>query len=213
MNVQSKLRKDLVFRFAERTGNALFCRYRSAGLTHLEAEQNNFRGVLSWSLAGDPEPGLRLIAALGICWRIRSYLIEGFNWAQRLLEKGINVAPEVRANALSSTSRLLACQLGNYAAAERMSLEALDIARKSGDKHCIADALYARGTALMESQVGEARICFDEALALFRVLEEQWCIAQTMNVIGEVSRLEGDDELAEQHYWQALSLFRQIGNP
>src|SRR5260221_13595028 len=68
--------------FAERAGTALYSRYRSHGLTDLEAEQNNFRAALSWSLAGDPEPGLRLIAALGACWRIRSYLVEGFNWAQ-----------------------------------------------------------------------------------------------------------------------------------
>jgi predicted ATPase len=197
--------------FAERTGNARYSRYRSDGLTRLEAEQNNFRAVLSWSLAGDPEPGLRLIAALGVCWRIRSYLIEGFHWAQRLLEVGTNVGPEVRANALSSASRLLACHLGNYADAERMSLEALDLARQSGDKRSIADALDARGTALMESHVAEARVCFDEALALFRAFDDQWRIAETLNSIGEVFRLEGDDELAEQHYQQALSLFRQIG--
>jgi hypothetical protein len=48
----------------------------------------------------DPEPELRLIAALGACWRIRSYLVEGYTWAQRLLDAGKHVAPEVRAYAL-----------------------------------------------------------------------------------------------------------------
>ncbi len=197
--------------FAERTGTPLYRRYRSTVLTRLEAEQNNFRAALSWSLAGDPEPGLRLIAVLGVCWRIRSYLIEGFHWAERLLEVGTNVAPELRANALSSASSLLACQLGNYAEAERMSLEALGLARQSGDKRSIASALDARGTALMESHAADARLCFDEALALFGALDDQWRIAETLNRLGEVIRLEGDDELAEQHYQQALSRFRQIG--
>jgi predicted ATPase/DNA-binding CsgD family transcriptional regulator len=198
--------------FAEQTGNTTYRRYRSAVLTRLEAEQNNFRAALSWSLAGDPEPGLRLIAALGVCWRIRSYLIEGFHWAERLLEVGTNVAPEVRANALSSASSLLACQLGNYAEAERMSLEALDLARRSGDQRSIASALDARGTALMESQAADARPFFDEALALFGALGDQWRVAQTLNSIGEVFRLEGDDHQAEQYYQQALSRFRQIGS-
>jgi predicted ATPase/DNA-binding CsgD family transcriptional regulator len=199
--------------FAERAGNALYSRYRSAGLTHLEAEQNNFRSALSWSLAGDPEPGLRLIAALGTCWRIRSYLVEGFDWAQRLLDKGINVAPEVRANALSSASRLLACYLGKYADALRMSREALDLARKSGDRRSTADALYARGAALLETHVAEARSLFDEALALFQAFDDQWGVAHIMNVKGEVARLEGDNEAAEQLYQQALTHFRQFGNP
>lgn len=198
--------------FAEQTGNTTYRRYRSSVLTRLEAEQNNFRAALSWSLAGDPEPGLRLIAALGVCWRIRSYLIEGFHWAERLLEVGTNVAPEVRANALSSASSLLACQLGNYAEAERMSLEALDLARRSGDQRSIASALDARGTALMESQATDARPFFDEALALFGALDDQWRVAQTLNSIGEVFRLEGDDQQAEQYYQQALSRFRQIGS-
>jgi non-specific serine/threonine protein kinase len=199
--------------FAERAGTTLISRYRSAGLSQLEAEQNNFRAALGWSLAGDPEPGLRLIAALGVCWRVRSYLVEGFNWAVRLLERGIHVAPKVRANALSCTSRLLACQLGNFADAERMSREALDLAQKSGDRHSIADALFARGTALEESRVAEARVFFDDALALFRALEDPLGVAQTLNSKGEVTRLEGDYGAAEQLYQQALAVFRQLGSP
>ena len=199
--------------FAERTGSSLYTRYRSLGLTQLEAEQNNFRAVLTWSLAGDPEPGLRLIAALGVCWRVRSYLVEGFNWAQRLLEKGIHVAPEVRANALSSTSRLLACSLGRFDDADRMSLEALNLARMSGERHSIANALYARGMALTESHFAEAKACSDEALTLFRSLDDQWAVAQVLNVKGELTRLEGNYEAAEQLYQQALTLFRRFGNP
>lgn len=74
-------------RFAEDMGSGLLSRYRADWLTRQEQEQNNFRTILGWSLVGDPEPGLRLIAALGVCWRVRSYLVEGFNWSQRLLEK------------------------------------------------------------------------------------------------------------------------------
>ncbi len=203
---------DYFTHFAERSGKALYSRYQSRGLTNLETEQNNFRAVLSWSLAGNPEPGLRLIAALGACWRIRSYLVEGFNWARHLLAVKTNVAPEVRANALSSTSRLLACYIGNYADAERMSREALELARQSSDQRSIAEALYARGTTLMETRSAEARVYFNEALTLFQALEDQWSIAQTLNVIGEVERLEGNYEAAEALYRQALALFQQFGN-
>jgi tetratricopeptide (TPR) repeat protein len=124
-----------------------------------------------------------------------------------LLEKGTDVAPEVRANALSSASVLLACYLGNYTDAEHMSREALGLARKSGDKLSIADALYALGAAMMESHIAQARPYFDEALVLFQGLDDSWGIAKTLNVIGEVTRLEGDDESAQQLYQQAMGHF------
>jgi non-specific serine/threonine protein kinase len=199
--------------FAEQTGHALYSRYRAAWFTHLETEQNNFRAVLGWSLAGDPEPGLRLIAALGVCWRIRSYLVEGFNWAVQLLAKPVTVPLSVRADALSSTSRLLACYIGNTADADHMSREALELAHSSGNTRSLAWALHARGAHLMGSDVVAARACFLEALPLFQALGDQLHIGQLLNNLGEVSRIEGDVVSAERWYLQAHFLLKQIGNP
>ena len=198
---------DYFTRFAEHVGFGLSSMYRAAWLTRQELEQNNFRAILAWSLEGDAEPGLRLIAALGVCWRVRSYFIEGFKWSQRLLEKAANAAPALRAKALSSAGCLLACYLGNYVQADRMSYEALDLARVSGDQETIARALFARATALIEIDPQEAHPIIDEALALFQVLDDQWELARTINLKGELSRIFGDYATAEQLYWQALASF------
>jgi predicted ATPase/DNA-binding CsgD family transcriptional regulator len=182
-------------------------------LTTLENEQNNFRAVMGWSLAGDPEPGLRLIGALGTCWRIRSYLVEGYGWAQRLLGKDAPVNPIVRAHALSSASRLLATYLGNHAEAEQMSHESLELAQATGDAQAMAAALYARGVALLRNDLAAARHALHEAFRRFQDLGDHWHITQVLNVLGEVARLSGDDEEAERYYLQAHFLLRQIGNP
>ena len=200
-------------RFAEDVGIGLRSMYRAAWLTRQEMEQNNFRAILSWSLAGDPEPGLRLIAALGVCWRVRSYLIEGFNWSQRLLEKSEHAAPELRSKALSSAGSLLACYLGNYAEADRMSREALALARISKDKQAIAKALYARATALIDMNPQEAHPALDEALELFHELDDRWELARGLNFKGEAARVEGDYRSAERYYQEALTSFRTLGNP
>ena len=55
-------------------------------LDRMEAELDNLRIVLEWSLAGDMEDGLRLAAALMWFWHIRGYAPEGAEWLERLLE-------------------------------------------------------------------------------------------------------------------------------
>jgi non-specific serine/threonine protein kinase len=199
--------------YAERAGVGLYSMYRSDWLTRMEMEQNNFRAVLGWSLASDPEAGLRLIAALGVCWRVRSYLVEGYNWSRRLLEKADKVSPALRARALSSTGCLLACFLGRYEEADRMSREALELARVSQDQSIIASALYARGAALIATNPAEAHSVTDEALRLFRELGDRWGYARTLNLKGELARIGGDYQAAGQFYDQALALFRELGNP
>lgn len=108
---------------------------------------------------------------------------------------------------------MLAYYVGNHADAERMSREALDLARQSGDKATLASALYARGAANMDSDLRETWTCFQEALTLFQQLGDPWGVARTINSIGEATRLEGDYESANQLYQQALTRFREIGNP
>src|SRR5207247_1068792 len=105
---------------------------------------------------------------LGMCWRIRGHLAEGYQWAQRLLEKGKDVTPIVRSKALSTTSCLLACILGNYEEAERMSMEALALVRESDDSYACAWAHFAVGTARETFDQHEARTNLQEALKLFR---------------------------------------------
>ncbi len=200
-------------KFARRIFYYLYDKNLGGWLNLLECEHDNFRAVLKWSFDGDPEPGLQLIHVLGMCWRIRGHLVEGYEWAQKLLEKGKDAAPVVRSKALSSTSCLLACQLGNYTEAEHMGVEALALARESGDSHALASAWFALGNAGMAHDLPAATKNLEAALELFREVDDQWGSARALNCLGEITRVQENYGKAAAFYQESLKLFRQIGNP
>lgn len=204
---------DYFVHFVEHTGKSLDTVGRSRGLSRLELEQNNIRAVLRWSIATNPEPGLRLIAAVGLCWRIRSYMVEGFHWSQLLLDKAEGLSPALRARVLSNTGTLLACHLGDHAEANRMSEEALQLALQVDDPFTLAGAWFARGLALIETDLSAADEAIDHALQLFRDLQEAWELARTVNLKGEILRAQGNFSDAQTYYEEALILFRDMGNP
>lgn len=204
---------DYFVHFVEHTGKSLDIVGRSRGLSRLELEQNNIRAVLRWSIATNPEPGLRLIAAVGLCWRIRSYMVEGFHWSQLLLDKAEGLSPALRARVLSNTGTLLACHLGDHAEANRMSEEALQLALQVDDPLTLAGAWFARGLALIETDLLAADEAIDHALQLFRDLQEAWELARTVNLKGEILRAQGNFSDAQTYYDEALILFRDMGNP
>jgi predicted ATPase/DNA-binding CsgD family transcriptional regulator len=198
--------------FIEQAGKALDTINRANGISRLEIEQNNIRAVLAWSLAGDPEPGLQLVAAVGLCWRIRSYMVEGLYWAQQLLDKSPKAEPSLRSRALSSTGTLLACQLGSFAEADLMSQEALELAQRSGDRRTLADAWFARGAVLIEIKPSAAPQVIDNAIRLFRELDNRWELGRALNLKGELLRLGSDYEAASLLYKEALAIFRELDN-
>ena len=64
-----------------------------------QVEQENLRAALAWSLAEEPEVGLRLAISLDCFWKWRSRLGEGCDWVQRLLAACPTLAGELRAAA------------------------------------------------------------------------------------------------------------------
>jgi predicted ATPase/DNA-binding CsgD family transcriptional regulator len=190
-------------------------------LNAMEIEHDNFRAVLSWSLDGDPEPGLRLMYELSNCWRIRGYLVEGIQWAQRLLEKSQGASPLLRAKALFSTVMLGfdAAMLGLYVShdwvqAIEMSREAVALAERTGDNPTTAWSLFALGISLAESEkYHEARAVLNQALALFTEVNDTWGLARALNWIGLLFAWEGDYQPAMKLFEQSLELRRQLGNP
>jgi hypothetical protein len=53
----------------------------------LEAEHNNLRAVFKWAMENDIEVALRLAWALRLYWSMRGLLIEGREWANKILDQ------------------------------------------------------------------------------------------------------------------------------
>ena len=80
---------------AERAAPALAGPGQRGWLERLEAEHDNLRAALGWSIAADDESAaaLRLAGALGRFWEVRGHLTEGRRWLERALAVGAAAPP------------------------------------------------------------------------------------------------------------------------
>ncbi len=86
----------------------------------LEAEHDNFRAALGWSISGgEAETALRLGAALWRFWARRGHLHEGRGWLERGLAQAGEGCSRSRARALVRLGNL-ALDLGDYPRARSM---------------------------------------------------------------------------------------------
>jgi hypothetical protein len=93
---------------------------------------------------------------------------------------------------------------------QRLIERALDCSRKLGDALQTAWALTFLSYTMMH-EPGAALPLAEEALAAFRRLNHLPGIAQTLNIIGEIARVNGDDTGAQQVYVECLAVCRQTG--
>src|SRR5690349_12035080 len=86
----------------------------------------------------------------------------------------------------------------------------LTIARDLGDREQMAWALAFLGyTTLGEPRT--ALLLVEESFVLFRELNHQPGMAQVLNIMGEIVRFSGDDELAKRIYEECLGISKQTG--
>jgi predicted ATPase/serine/threonine protein kinase len=177
-------------------------------------DHDNFRAALEWlTETGEAEWGLRLGAALFHFWESREYLAEGRDRLGKLLSMPAAAAPtKVRARALFSAG-VLASEQGDYAVADVLMNESLDIARQLGDKPVTAVCLNALAvTARDRGDAATAHPLFEESLALWRELEDQKAVARSLSNLANVVELEGDYHRARALYAECLSIFEGLGD-
>ncbi len=150
-------------------------------LERFTLEHDNFRAALEWlTETGDAEWGLRLGAALFRFWETREYLAEGRDRLGKLLKLPGAAAPtKARARALFAAG-VLAGEQGDYASADALIRESLDIARQLGDKQGVAVSLNALAVnARDRGDVADARSrCSKKAWLLWRELGDQKAVAR-----------------------------------
>ena len=147
-----------------------------AWLGRLEADHDNFRAALTWSLAdaSRAESGLRVAGALGRFWNIRGHYSEGSRWLRQTLAAcGTTAPPAVRAYALLRAGSL-AHWAGDTEGAEELLREGLELYQALGDEVGMARALSTlglvavsqsdpmRAIALAEQSVSRARAAGDD---------------------------------------------------
>jgi predicted ATPase len=188
-----------------------------AYLERLEAEHDNFRAALAWSLENEPETALRLAGALARFWEMRSYFSEGSRW----LEAALGQSDRVDAAATDSATRAkllseagtFAWHQGNYDRAIVLHGQALELYRELGDDSGVAFALICLGTQHLEnSDYERAAPFYEEALAISRRIGDKSHIAMAIRSLAEVERQRGGYERAKELGLECLSLYQEMSD-
>lgn len=186
-------------------------------LPRLDAETDNFRAALGWSLRhGDSTIGLRLAGLLGRYWGIRSREAEGLEGIEEALRVAGNEAPiRDRARALRECARLdlsggMAYRQGSMEQGRTRAAGALALSRQAGDPAGVADALLLLdGFEVAESQPQRRRRALaEEALLLARQAGEDRFVAFAL--MDRSLALSPEDGVAEIE--AAAEAYRGLGS-
>jgi predicted ATPase/DNA-binding SARP family transcriptional activator len=184
-------------------------------LVRLEAEHDNFRAALRWSIEhAEVEMGLRIAGALWRFWEVRGYLNEGRKWMETLLEleAGREAAPLVRAKAFSRAGAIARDQ-GDYSRGIALLEEGLALYRQQGDKWGAASALNGLGDAAhQQGDYAQATLYWEESLKLFVEIGDKRATAYLLHNLGNLAKDQSDYQRATTLHRKALPLFEELGD-
>jgi predicted ATPase len=183
-------------------------------LERFSFEHDNFRAGLGWLTEnGDAEWGLRLGAALFRFWEAREHLSEGRDCLGKLLRLASAAAPTKGRERALFAAGVLAVEQGDYASADALIRESLEIARQFHDQQGAAVSLNALAViARGRGDVAAARSLLEESMVLWRELGDQKAVARSLSNLANIAKLQGDNARARSLYAECLSLFRELGD-
>jgi tetratricopeptide (TPR) repeat protein len=183
-------------------------------LDRLEAENDNLRAAIGWSLeAGDAPTAARFGWALSMYWVMRTRQDEGRLLMGQTLSQDDGLPSEIRAKALWA---LAACMYGSGDDERLMAVaeEGATLFRRAGDRLGEAYMLTMSGLAVMGpgGDLDRATRCLKEALELSREQGDAWGSAHMLIHLASVLFRRGDHPLAAGYAEEALALTRQTGD-
>jgi predicted ATPase/class 3 adenylate cyclase len=194
-----------------------------AALDQLEAEHDNLRAALAWSLqtpAAGPSPGdreraatgLRLAQALAWFWYRYGYATEGRRWLQR----AIDLAAEDGGAPLAQLAHWLGVLLqlqGEPHASLRLLERSLAIWRDLGDRDQQARELNSLGiTHRHLGDVDAARSLLEQSAAISREVGSAMRLAAALTNLGQLESDAGNFDRATQVLREALAIDREQGD-
>ena len=184
---------------------------QAAWLDRLEAELDNLRAALAWTIEHDPAANLRLASALWRFWWMRGHLREGRGWLEAALARDGGSTAE-RAKAFHAAGDL-AQEQGDYDQASPLLEAGLTAARQAGASAVAAQCLNALGfVARNQGAYARAMALHGEALAIERALGDRRAVACTLGNLGSIAQNRRENAQAEALFAEALATFHEIGD-
>jgi predicted ATPase/DNA-binding SARP family transcriptional activator len=179
----------------------------------LEAEHDNLRAAAGHlASSGQGELRLRLVVPLSRYWYVRGHLAEARGWLEPALQHDGDEPADVRRRALTAAAAVTLLQ-GDYEASTRYSEEALEAARRTGERLYVANALSNLGAIVLAAgDRGRAGAVLEEAVELAREVGDQRIAALAINNLGDLALTNGDYERARPLFEESLALLRARGD-
>jgi non-specific serine/threonine protein kinase len=204
--------RDWYARLAEQAESQILESRQESVFDRLEAEHDNLRAALEWSLEQqEADVAAQIGAAIFRFWLLRGYMSEGRLWLERALS-GSSEKNAVRAKALN-VAAILASLQDDHKTARRLVEESLELSRALAERTQTGYALYILGRlARIEGNYAGAVTFFEESLSLFRELGQKHDIALVLSGLGLTVLYLGESERASALCEESLALSRELGD-
>lgn len=208
---------ELYLALAERAEPYLTGAAQHLWLNRLDAERDNFRRALAWTLdTHQTDAALRLCNALWKFWRYRCDLAEGYEWTLRALQT-FEVAQDLQGLSLRASAEwgagLLAAVMQREEQATAHLEQSLQLWQQVEDDAGVASALTALGArAMYRGEYPRAVELQTQALALYAQLGDDAALAYAHNALGETLRAGGNLHASQTEYESSLFHAQRAGH-
>jgi predicted ATPase/DNA-binding SARP family transcriptional activator len=162
--------------------------------------------------AGDTHLAARMAANLGTYWHREGHYVDGREWVAHALARADELDQPLAAK-LETAAGFVEWPR-DAVTARRHWVRAGEMFRELGDHRYLAYALALTSATYCgdrEQYDAAIRLC-DESIALARRVGDAPLIAQALNIRGELTRVEGHDELADVAYREGLEVATAAGD-
>ncbi len=182
-------------------------------LNQIEAEHNNLRAALTWSMESSTRTAIAgdLVLSLTNFWMMRSYFTEARRWLNKILI--LNPAPTIiRARLLRSASDYFRIQ-GDYEKAAALEEEGFTISKALNYETGIYAAMD--GLAILagiKKEYARTVELLEQVLIYRRQTNDALRLTPTLNNLATAHRRAGNLERARELYSEAISINQANGN-
>lgn len=188
-------------------------------LDRLEAEHDNFRAALDWSLKNHKaETAMRLAGALSEFWKMRGFTREGLQWLESALQESEagQVEKKTRAKVhlgIAALTLELPQSPNDGPTIRQHTAEAIRIYEEIGDTPEMIHAVYVSGGApWVEGDFVKAREVFEHGYQLAIHAEDAWGIGGCLHCLGHLAQIDGNPKQAREYFEKSVHILREHGD-
>jgi predicted ATPase/class 3 adenylate cyclase len=219
-----ELHKEHTLRFTETVEPMLEGPELLTGLNQLEADLDNIRAAMEWTLDRHPEDALRLAASLTYFWQRRGALLEGRRWLRDGLARLDALPPAagaaaherltLRAKALWGAGTM-AWALGELNDARSYLEEGVALARAADAPEILMRMLGMLGfTAVWLGDGARAEAAIDEGSRVAQAINSRFGQAMMLSVQAAAAiQLRGDYAAGLRYSEASVQFLRELGSP